>query len=187
MSCISASLSDWAFLALMTAGANPAESELSSSSASRRTNAALAMGLTGSSVAGLEASVTNVRFLTEIGLDNLSGNGRVYVSGTSNVRLMMLFSFSLQASAPHADRRPQGSPPYSVPSADSISKNVQCILPCNTPFQSGGSRHTLVFPHLPPSFFTHASKSKRYQLLPCCSMLVTEPSSTIVLLGKTTP
>ena len=43
------------------------------------------------------------------------------------------------------------------------------------------------FPIFPHSFFTHASKSKRYLLLPCCSMLVTEPSSTIVLLGKTTP
>ena len=109
------------------------------------------------------------------------------MSGTSNVRLMMLFSFSLQGSAPHADRRPQGSPPYSVPSADSISKSVQCILPCNTPFQSGGSRHTLVFPHLPPSFLVHASQLKRYPLLPCCSMLVTDPRSTIVLLGRITP
>ena len=169
MSCISASLSDWAFLALMTAGVNPAESELSSSSASRRTKAALAVGLTGSSVAGLEASVTNERFLTEIGLDNLAGNGRVYVSGTSNVRLMMLFSFSLQASAPHADRRLQGSPPYSVPSADSISKSVQCVLPCNTPFQSGGSRHTLMFPHLPPSFFTMLANQKGISYCPAAA------------------
>ena len=110
MSCVSASLPDSAILALMTAGSNPVESELFSSSASRWTNAALAVGLTGSSVAGLEASVTNVQFLTEIVPDNLVGNGRVYVSGTSNVRLIMLFSFSLQASAPHADRRPRGSP-----------------------------------------------------------------------------
>ena len=187
MSCISASLPDWVILALMTAGSNPVESELFRSSARRRrTNAALAGRLTGSRVAGLEASVMNVQFFTEIGLDSLAGNRRVYVSGTSNVWVLILFSFSLKASAPHADRRPHGSPPYSVPSAESISRSVRCILPSKTSSQSGGSRQTLMFPHLHPSFFAHASQSKRYLLLPCCSMLVTEPRSTIVLLGRTT-
>ena len=77
MSCASASRPDSVILALMTAGSNPAESELFSSSARRRTNAALAVRLTGSRFAGLEAFVMNVRFLTEIGPDSLAGNRRV--------------------------------------------------------------------------------------------------------------
>ena len=100
LSCASASLPDSAILALMTAGSNPVESELFSSSARCRTNAALAVCLAGSRVAGLEASVMNMRFLTEIGPDSLAGNGRVYVSGTSIVWLLISFSFSLQESAP---------------------------------------------------------------------------------------
>ena len=78
LSCASASLPDSSILALMTAGSNPAESELFSSAASRRTNSVFALRLTGSSVAGLGTTVTNVRFLTETGPDSFAGYGRVY-------------------------------------------------------------------------------------------------------------
>ena len=112
--CVSAYRPDSAILTLMTAGSNPAESELFSSSARRQTNAALAVRLTGSRVAGLEVSMMNVRFLTEIRPDSLAGNGRVYVSASSIVWLLILISFSLQERAPHADRRLSGSPPYAT-------------------------------------------------------------------------
>ena len=39
-------------------------------------------------------TVMNVWFLTKIRPDNLAGNGRVYVSGTSIVWLLILFSFN---------------------------------------------------------------------------------------------
>ena len=77
LSCASASLPDSSILALMTAGSNPAESELFSSAARRRTNSVFALRLTGSSEAGLGTTVTNVRFLTEMGPDSFAGYGRV--------------------------------------------------------------------------------------------------------------
>ena len=162
LSCASASLPDSFILALMTAGSNPAESELFSSAARRRTNSVFAVRLTGSREAGLETSVTNVRFLTEIGPDNLAGYGRVYNSGTKffdAVRLLLAFSRSTRAR--QADRRPGGSLPYSISKAESISRRVRCILPGSDPPQSGGSGQTLIFPHLPPIFLAHANQSNR--------------------------